>query len=53
MTLFSSATPYLHVQTQKTRNIAVWVSIVLFGLAILAIALDIGPVTDPMIFPAP
>jgi hypothetical protein len=53
MALFSSTTSYLHVQTQKRRNVAVWVSIVLIGLAILVIALDVGPGADPTTFPAP
>jgi hypothetical protein len=54
MALFSSTTTsYVRVPKQEGRNFAVWVSIVLIGLAIVAIALDIGPVGDPTVFPAP
>jgi hypothetical protein len=57
MTLFSPTVLYPPIAMDDRRNssdiaFGVWASIVLTGLAIVAIALGVAPVVDPTIFPA-
>jgi hypothetical protein len=57
MTLLARSILYPTVSMHDRRDssdisFAVWVSIILLGLAIVSVALRVAPVVDPVIFPS-